>query len=242
MESAERYCPQDMIWEKLAGKKLVLIGNENCQKQEFMQNLACIREQRGLAFTVSDRFEDIGAGDCVFVFGGIEDEGGFRILEEVLMQLAALTRLHPASVVLVSDNRVYGKCFGASHALKEDELGYVCHTAGEDVPLQCMRYIEHFAVRLAREEGLPVKIARAGGGQAGEAFRQMLEAAICVMLSGTDGEVYNLPAQAGHFNGQEQTEKASVCGGAADRSEEPSPLSPMAVVTDAGRAVKLMQY
>lgn len=58
---------------------------------------------------------------------------------QLLSQLQSLAKTRPAAVLLISGNEVYGKCFGTPHALREEELGYISHTAGSDIRAQCMR-------------------------------------------------------------------------------------------------------
>lgn len=96
-------------------------------------------------------------------------------------------------MLLISGNEVYGKCFGTPHALREEELGYISHTAGSDIRAQCMRTAEHFACALA-QDGLPVRIGRMG--QLSEELPQgLLETCAKILLYGADAEIYNLPCE-----------------------------------------------
>lgn len=110
---------------------------------------------------------------------------------QLLAQMQSLAETKPAAVLLISGNEVYGKCFGTPHALKEEELGYVCHTAGSDIPAQCMRTAEHFACALAQNQ-LPIRIGRMGALQK-ELPQRLLEACARILLYGADAEIYNLP-------------------------------------------------
>ena len=110
---------------------------------------------------------------------------------QLLAQMQSLAGTNPAAVLLISGNEVYGKCFGRPHALREEELGYVCHTAGSDVPAQCMRTAEHFACALAQTK-LPIRIGRMGSLPE-ELPLELLDACARILLYGADAEVYNLP-------------------------------------------------
>lgn len=182
----------------------------------------------------------------------------FLKLSELLEQLR---KRNPAAVLLLSDMSVYGKVFGTAHALKEDEMGYVCHTDPKDAHAQCMRNMEHLCSRLGREEGFPVKIARvdgdvlrklgnslagnssdgksgagdteseirgAGTGEQAEILCEQLAVDLLkVLLRGKPGESYNLTFQG--------SEKYTGTVGEQERS----PLSPMPIVLDAGKAGRL---
>lgn len=63
------YEPQERIWEQLSGKRIVLAGIENRERQFFCQNLAGIRAQLGANFTVLDGTEHVSEGDYVLLFG-----------------------------------------------------------------------------------------------------------------------------------------------------------------------------
>lgn len=235
LEMEHQYYSQNAPWEELAGKKLVLIGPESRLKQEFMQNFIHLGEQRGIDFSVSGGMADADTGAYVFAFFSEEGEDAAESLDGLTEQLETLSKIRPASVVLVSDDRVYGKCFGGSHARKENELGYVCHTAKADIPLQCMRYAEHLACRLAREEGLPVKVVRAPVGRHGGALQAVLEAAVRVLLCGAPGEIYNLPVGEGTGAAKGNSQTAGPADGQGCRGGECSPLSPMDITADSGK-------
>lgn len=110
---------------------------------------------------------------------------------QLLAQMQSLAETKPAAVLLISGNEVYGTCFGTPHALREEELGYVCHTAGSDIPAQCMRTAEHFACALAQSQ-LPIRIGRMGA-ISGELPQGLLETCARILLYGADAEIYNLP-------------------------------------------------
>lgn len=227
IEMEQRYYTPDAVWEELEGKRIILAGYEGRQKQDFMQNLTCVSGQKGLALAVSGQLDDVCPENFVFLFADMEDGGAPEMFLKLLKQLEGLVRTRPAAVVLVTDIRVYGKCFGTQHPLKEDELGYVCHTSKEEIPVQCMRQAEHLACRLAKEEGVNLKVVRAGRGQTGDALWRMIEAAVKVLLRGKPGEIYNLPAQ--------EEEK---CSGLPKGGT--SPLSPGPIMTDSGKVEGLV--
>ena len=146
---------------------------------------------------------------------------------QLLAQMQSLTETKPSAVLLISGNEVYGKCFGTPHALRENELGYVCHTAGNDIPAQCMRTAEHFACALAQEQ-LPVRIGRMGP-LSEELPQDLLEACARILLYGADAEIYNLPCHQPDLSeddfdisqtGSVQMKDAEVLSQTSDLSDE----------------------
>ncbi len=146
----------EILWEKLSGKRIILAGIAGRQKEIFWQSLTYKSSQMGEAFEVSDDLAGAGENDYVFLFGGMEHSSE---LSGLLEELKILAQKKVASAVLVSDNRVYGKVFGAGHKLSEYELGYACHTSADDQVITAIRMAEHLAYRMA-EEGAPVRIVR----------------------------------------------------------------------------------
>lgn len=215
----------EILWENLSGRKIILAGISNRQKESFWQSLTYKSSQMGEAFEISDDLEHAGENDYVFLFSGMEHSSELNILLE---QLKVLAQKKIASAVLMSDSRVYGKLFGTEHELAEHELGYVCHTSAKEQAAAGMRMAENLAYRLA-EEGFPIRIVRmdaahSGESLTGDALTAVLESAVKVLLWGTPGDVYNLPAQ--------------MKGEAAEHS----PLSPMRVVTDASKLETINIY
>lgn len=180
-----------------------------------------------------------GTGNCMVLvpdFGQGSGDNWQELLEftELLKTMCA-GGLQAA--LLVSDTAVYGKLFGTAHSLKEDEIGYVCHSDPQETGLQCMRTMEHFCSRFARERGVPVKIARAdrariqkacGTEETGDGehcptdvqMGKIAEGMVQIMRKGAPGEAYNLP---------EVSEDEKTGSGY-------SPLSPIPIVTDSGKA------
>lgn len=208
------------VWERLAGRRIFCLGLSHRQKKIFLENLAYQSEQQGGAFTVAVQPEDVGSGDLVFLFADFET-GEPSEVTELLAELEAVVKARPQSVVLVSEGCVYGKVFGSRACCKEGELGYISHTSRDGIRLQAMRTAEHFACRFAREESLEIKVVRADTGLFGEALAVMLEAAVCVLLCGNGGEIYNLP-------GAEKKEEINA--------ENASVLSPAEVVMNTEKA------
>jgi hypothetical protein len=184
--------------------------------------------------------DEAGAEDLVFLFAQTDRQPRqqsnwkngqsadrqaeqMEAFDQLLEQLLVLSRKRPASTVLLSDSRVYGKVFGAPGARSEHELGYVCHTSAEDTAAANLRTAENLAYRLAGE-GMKICIARMNdatldarksGGDAGqsvneqmsavissgeglkngrsEAYASAVHAALQVLLHGAPGAVYNLP-------------------------------------------------
>lgn len=243
-QKQEKYLDSSgILWDKLSGKKIILAGVSDRRKESFRQSLTYKSSQMGGAFEVSDDLAEAGEEDYVFLFSSMEN---ISEMDSLLEQLKILAQKKAASAVLVSDNRVYGKVFGADHKLPEHELGYACHTSAGDQAVTAMRMAEHLAYRMAME-GAPVRIVRmdhvpdsdtmrpgcggkaedkpdcdamrpGAGDQRGSAvLPAVVEAAVKVLLLGVPGEVYNLPVQAKEEVGEQ------------------SPLSPVRVETDASK-------
>lgn len=195
------------VWEGLSGKKIMIAGNEYGLRQRFWENLANIAGSMGNSFQVAAADEK---ADYAFLFAYPENMEQLMALLDQLKELAGADIL---AAVLISDNRVYGKLFGNSHPLDTDEIGYICHTMPEDFLAANLRTAEHYACRLAREEGLNIRVARASGDCGEDAAGEMAEAAVRVLLEGAAGDVYNLPMH------RPETPKAH------------SPLEPIPIIT-----------
>lgn len=209
-----------------------------------------IRKLRKMNFEVISRTEaEAGAENCVIIVPDL-NQGESKNWQEFLELAELLERIcavKPRTVLLVSNTKVYGKVYGNRHALKEDETGYVCHTAPRDNAAQCMRMLEHLCSRLAREDGFPVKIVRADwehilgasrgpDGNSGEeredggGFSENLaEAMVRVMQSGVPGEAYNLSAA-------DECRETGSGQPEGEIQQELSPLSPIPIMPDAGKA------
>ena len=111
---------------------------------------------------------------------------------KLLETLRSLPEKKPAGVLLISGNEVYGKSYGYRQAKKEEDLGYICHTNAADAAAQCMRMAEQFACRLAAEKNLPVRVVRMDGNAETEALRRLPLQAMCVLMLGASGEIYNI--------------------------------------------------
>lgn len=235
-ELGKRTFLSEDIQKALAGKRIVLAGIENNFRRSVSQQLLQLAAQSGDSFTVSQNLQEAGPQDYVLLFGcpdgdayvcaaqesearGAEGACTVHALPELLV---ALAQKKPAAAVFISDVCVYGKCFGKEKARKEQELGYVCHTAIPDELSSRLRFAENLAHRLAKEEGVPVAVVRAGtagktvhteesGTVAGK--RMQAEAILRVLLYGKKGEAYNLPDTDLTDDGH-------------------SPLSPMQIVAD----------
>lgn len=264
-----RFLSED-LQKALAGKKIVLAGIENNCRRSFTQQLLQLAAQSGNSFTVSQDLREAGAEDYVLLFGcpdgdeyvkesqesGACESGEACTMRSLPEMFVMLTEKNPAAAVFVSDNCVYGKCFGKEKARKEQELGYVCHTAISDEIPSRLRFAENLAHRLAKEEGVQIAVVRTGAAadetvyteesetvagkimhteesEAGSGERvymqapesgdmQMLEAALCVLLYGEKGRVYNL-------------------SGTDAADDDHSPLSPMQIVTDTTKADALIR-
>lgn len=241
------------LWDRLAGSRILVIGQTDGGGQTVLRGLQCLRELTGKRFEVTGQEEPMQPADYVILFPGLGDQscvmagGGakndrktvpgagikrdkenapgiekqtkeageskedpWRVLLRLTEQLEQIRVIKPREVLLISDTCVYGKVFGIFHALKEEETGYVCHTDSNDMSAQCMRMAEHLCGRLAREDGVRIKIARVDWGSlletenhrngrkaslqnGGPEEEELLEAILRVLLDGVPGEVYNLP-------------------------------------------------
>lgn len=202
------------VWEGLKGKKVILAGNECELRRRFQENLIHIAGIHGNSFQVVPGMDETDSGRYVFLFAHPEK---MEQLQELLGQLQELARVKPEAAVLISDNRVYGKLFGRSHPLETWEIGYACHTRAEDIPVTNLRTAEHFACRLAREEGLDIRVARGDASPSGDILVEMTETAVRILLEGEAGAVYNLPMRK------------------PDDQEGHSPLAPIPIVTATGK-------
>lgn len=186
---------QKTIWERFTDDRLVLAGIKSDAYMQFLENLKNLSGQPGMSFTVEEGLEQVRSGDFVLLFSGMPGEADCWEQEIGLLEVfPVLLEKRPAAVLLMSGSEIYGKQYGQERALREEEIGYLCHTRQEEIPAQCMRMSEHFACRFARENELPVKIARMGGWpKDSDQIEELLDMAARVLLLGMPGEVYNLP-------------------------------------------------
>ncbi len=212
----QSFLTRETIKAKLCGRRLIFLGEDCAQKQSFMQNLAHLASQWENSFEIFDGEKDPGAGDYVFLFA--DAESGKALPSELLDDLRSLEGRPVTAAVLISDMTVYGCCFDEEQLRGTEELGYVCHTRESDIAAQNLRLAEHLVCKMAREEKIPLRIARAQGNLAGEELEEMILDALLVALEGNDGEIYNLPGRAG------------------DRENpEHSPLAPKMPTVDTGK-------
>lgn len=222
------------LWEKFAGKKIIIDGADTEQKRIFVQNLAHFAKQQGIEASLGERLEDASGEDYVFLFGDAQESDSNQILFKLLEKFELLKLLRPKAAVFISDNRVYGKCFGmerqsgqtedaedceSQRLFKENELGYVCHTSQAELPLQWLRTAEHLACRLAAEEGLDIKAVRM---ERHADMEQTLTELLCVLADGARGEIYN------------------VAGRKTGGMQRQSPLSPLKIRTDTEKTARLL--
>ena len=260
----------DLI-QKLAGQKIWVIGTDINETETVVRILLDLNmaQSAGIEIvqfaniqwekTVQDnrmQVNKVQSGDYVIlVCGWSEDISQVRNYSDmdVWQKLLALSGLLEdlkksdlAAVLLLSDAMVYGKVFGAAHALKEDELGYVCHTDPKDAAVQCMRTMEHLCSRLGREEGFPVKMARVDwdilrkpGDLPEGIYEQLAYHMLKVLLRGMPGEVYNLPGAEELKEAAENPGRPVETGRLGQDFSDRSPLSPIPIIPDAGKAGRL---
>ena len=207
------------IWDRLRGGRVLVLGQESEAKDRFSGRLKEICEKKDKLLQISERPDDMCSDDYVIVSGVSDGWNGFFLLTGYLRQIG---EVKPKAVLLLSDVSVYGKLYGEERPVKEDELGYVCHTDPDDQGAQRLRVAEHLCSRMAREDGIAVKIARLPGGW------NDMEMILRVLLDGVSGEAYNIPG---------------VCGeGSGAKSDRTSALMPNLIVTDTEKAGGLKRW
>lgn len=227
-------------------KHIYVSGFEALQKIRILQILReASSEEEGIdTFTIyPDCMELVTEEDYVILADEISNWSQVFALEKRLQELSGK---HPAGVLYLSDDRVYGKKFGASHLLKEEEFGYACHTDGKDTSVQCLRMAEHLCSRIAREQGLNLKIARLDHRVLTKteenlvSDEELIRQLMSVLASGEPGEAYNVGIPAGKMEivVPVQTESEEVVR-EPEWKESRSPLSPMEIRLDIGKAGKL---
>lgn len=234
------------LWAELAGRTIVVAGPGEGGRQEFAQNLAHLAGLQKTEVHIGDRPETATGENFVILFIGMPQEdltgkqeagaesisadgcgvsrpgqGNPSVLSEVLDSLEDLSNADFAAAVVITDYSVFGKCFGRERTLREEELGYVCHTSAAEQSQFGMRLAEQLACRMAREDGVNIKVvripyaARSGDiqtgrmpdmeqagdvsgdlikmGRSGDFRKRLIEAVLYVLLHGEAGEIYSLP-------------------------------------------------
>lgn len=229
--------------EEIHPGRIVLLGPDSGVREAVCSSLKKAGPA-GRELVCGQPADPVAPGDSVLLFGCYDPEEGAQAwsgFEELSEALEQVRKNRPRRVLFVSDLLVYGKVFGAPRLLREDEVGYVCHTAEDGMTAQCLRTAENLCARLAREEGLSVKIVRAdwrrlireeAEGISGQSGRRSLETILGVMLkileSGEPGSVCNLPVADPELLRRE----------CAQSGQSRSPLMPLAVIPDTGKAEK----
>ncbi len=277
------------VRERFYRKKVLVLGPESDMKQKFLQVF------RTMGFEISRDENDMSPEDYVILFGftdrtpaadqGSQDAGrssakadstprkndpteGWQVFSSLLSILQKIESVCPKSVLFVSRSDIYGKLFGEFHPVKENELGYVCHTDMHDQDAERLRILENLCSRMAREDGVPVKIVRFPGreapgsemeaGAAGERaaltrdWKRIAELTARVLLDGTAGEAYNIEGFLQTDPGRDRpTAYAETShprsGEEIWRKTEPAPrmyadttaLEPIRIVMDTGKAGRL---
>lgn len=264
------------LWAELAGRTMIVTGPDEGGRQEFAQNLAHLAGLQRTELPVADRLEAAAAEDFVIFFAGMPQadttgqqeaiasdvhgashpgQGYAAALSEMLDSLEALSNADFTAAVVVTDYRVFGKCFGRERALREEELGYVCHTSTAEQPQFGMRLAEQLACRMARENGVNIKVVRVPCElQLGDAQKKLIEEVLSVLLYGEAGEVYSLPdLQAASAAGEasaapkSQGDRAASAAEHRDWQEMPatdgqrSALSPIRIRPDTRKLEELMK-
>ncbi len=224
--------------------KLILLGPDSPVKQMLKGALTRLAEGEN----VTDTADGLTREDSVLLFGryakseeqprsSVRDGMGDQRadtgwIEELTDAIRQIQRVRPREVLFVSDTMVYGKVFGEQRLLCENEIGYVCHTSADSMTAQWMRTAEHLCARLAREEGLSVKIVRADWAHIPAVLQEkgepgaILSSLFDILKNGTAGEAYNLSG----LSRDTLERKSEECAGAR------SPLAPVTVLPDIGKA------
>lgn len=159
---ADRAGTRGRIWDRLCGAEIVCAGPDSEVKRAVAETLArAARAQSGAELRFAEKMRQ---ESLVLIFGGYAREDGWENFLELTETLEQARRTGPRRALFISDDMVYGKVFGEQRPLKEDEIGYLSHTAADCAAAQCMRTAEHLCFRLAREEGLSLSIVRADWG------------------------------------------------------------------------------
>lgn len=210
---------QQLLKERLSGKRLILGGCSGMLRDQFVQILVQLLEQNKIDMELHNNIKKARSEDYVLLFGEMAERAEYSCEELLALgeELQLLAKFKPAGAVFLSDYAVYGACFGAHTVRKEEELGYVSHTSAKDSSAQNLRTAEHLVCRLAREAGVQINAVRAVNPADEEHAQELVWAALLVMLEGNYGEIYNLPVKC-----------------AADEREPKlqSPLSQMQVIPD----------
>lgn len=232
--------------------KMVLLGPDSAVKQMIRDALEqspaagtvlCARSGAGTVLCMQSdaeaRQENAAARltqeDCVLLFGRYGTDAqteDVQWVQELTEAIALIQKVRPRAALFLSDAMVYGKLFGKQRLLKEDEIGYVCHTSKDDTAAQWMRTAEHLCARLAREESLSIKIARADWEhipvmlQAGEGSATILAVILELLKNGIAGEAYNISG----LTSDVLAKKSEECAKAR------SPLAPVELFPDIGKA------
>ncbi len=247
----ESICDQN-FFARFQGHRILVLGCESEVKEYLTEELRRMGLQVEQRSEVSEQ-SDISPEDYVILMGTIAD---FRkkpqrrgtekypwIREEkeqgahlkswtefgaLTNALQSIRKTKPTATVFVSDSSVYGKLFDEPHLIREDEIGYLCHTDEDLQDGQVLRMTEHLCSRLAREDGINIRIARLqrsfqSAEDAANNVSDMTETLLRVLLLGTPGEPYNI-------SGPWQV---------SQDMEEISPLSPNKIVEDLAKAKSL---
>ena len=223
-------------------EKLVLLGPDSTVKQMIRDALDRSAEVGTILCVQPDAEAEKGksaAGlaqeDCVLLFGryGTDTQtADMQWIQELTEAIVQIQRTRPRAVLFLSDTMVYGKQFGAQRLLREDEIGYVCHTSKDGTTAQWMRTAEHLCGRLAREEGLSIRIARADWEhipvmlQSEGETETILDTILDLLRNGIAGEAYNISGLTRNTLARKNEECAKTR----------SPLAPIEVFLDTGKA------
>lgn len=183
------------IRDRLNGKTICLCGSDDGLKELLKRSLNDISSQNELHMQVLTK-RDSEKGNLILMTGKIQGTGSecLKQLDAYMEEMEQIRKDEPESVVYISDSCVYGKSFGPQVSRREEELGYVCHTSMAEMNSQCMRMAEHMVCRMAKEDGMPVKVIRLNQQADENDMDKRMPYILGVLMNGISGEIYNVAA------------------------------------------------
>ena len=216
------------VCSRLKGKTIYLCGSDERMKELMKHSLDEINVQNELMMQILTEKEVVPEkGNLILMTGVIQGTGSESLnqLDAQMAEMEMIMKSEPEAVVYISDSRVYGKSFGPQVSRKEEELGYVCHTALADMELQCMRMAEHLVCRMAKEEQMMIKTVRLDRKAEEKEMHELVPYILGVLLNGMSGEIYNVAAA----DLDDQKNAAEAESGPLEWKENRSPLTAMEI-------------
>ncbi len=215
---------KENVMDKLHDRRILVLGRDSALKEFLTKELQKVGQLSAYSFVVSNQ-SDIFPEDFVILTGtaGKEQKKPLKCEEKkypwarkeklkgeyveswtefkkIMDILQKIRQTKPEAMIFLSDSSIYGKAFRKEYLVREEDIGYLCHTDEDFQDAQCLRTLEHLCSRLARESGLNIKIARLQN-PVQEAMPEVSEAVsdsdivktlLNVLLFGVPGEAYNV--------------------------------------------------